>query len=215
VAHRGASGRPGYSLPTRRRPGVVLAAAPASQDGRPRSVVARAGVAPRRPAPGLTALQRRAHPRRWLLHDGSVSTEDRVSGLLILLYAQWTSTIGRLTLDHVTITEDAVVLHLGAEPITLPDPLDTLVTGLVQQRRSHPVTGTLGSCPWLFPGEHPGQHISSKQLNDRLRRLGLRPGPGPLHRLVPARHRPTGRGRGPAARHPHLQRNLVAARQPR
>jgi hypothetical protein len=112
---------------------------------------------------------------RRLLHDQEIDTADRVAGLLVLLYAQRTAAIARLTLEHVTVGEDTVVLHLGAEPIALPDPLGTLAAELVQHRRTHPVTGTRGTRGWLFPGEHPGRPISSKRLNDRLHRLGLRP----------------------------------------
>jgi len=118
---------------------------------------------------------------RQLLHDDTINTEDRVAGLLVLLYAQWTSTIGRLSLNQVTITDDAVALHLGAEPITLPKPLDTLVIALVHHRRSHPVTGAIATSRWLFPGEHPGRHIGSKQLNDRLRRLHIQPAQAQCH----------------------------------
>ncbi|MFI7520113.1 hypothetical protein [Micromonospora globbae] len=111
---------------------------------------------------------------RRLLHDQTLNTEDRVAGLLVLFYAQWTSAISRLTLDHITITDGQTALHLGAQPIVLPEPLASLMLDLVRGRRSHPVTGAATS-RWLFPGELPGRPISGRQLGERLRRHGLRP----------------------------------------
>lgn len=45
---------------------------------------------------------------RRLLHDSTLDSEDRLAGLLLLLYAQSPSTISLLTTDQVLITEDAV-----------------------------------------------------------------------------------------------------------
>ena len=60
---------------------------------------------------------------RRLLHDTELKPEDRVAGLLVLLYAQGPSTISRLTLDHVQLTDGEVLLRLGREPVVLPEPL--------------------------------------------------------------------------------------------
>jgi hypothetical protein len=110
-----------------------------------------------------------------LLHDDTISTEDRVASLLVLFYAQWTSAVARLTMDQITVTDAHVTLHLGAEPILLPDPLAGLVRAHLEHRRRHPVTGPAATAAWLFPGELPGRPISGNQLGQRLRRLGLRP----------------------------------------
>jgi hypothetical protein len=113
---------------------------------------------------------------RWLLHDDAVKPEDRVAGLLVLLYAQWPSTISRLTLDHVQHGDNHVRLRLGHEPIVLPEPLAGLVLELVATRRGHAALGDQGTSQWLFPGGQPGRPISADQLGERLRQLGLRPG---------------------------------------
>ncbi len=115
------------------------------------------------------------HARR-LLHDDTVKAEDRVAGLLVLLYAQGTSSISRLTLDHVRADEHGVRLRLGREPIVLPEPLDALVCQLVASRHGHATLGDQGTSHWLFPGGRPGQAISPAHLGERLRQLGLRPG---------------------------------------
>jgi hypothetical protein len=76
---------------------------------------------------------------RWLLHDHTVKPEDRLAGLLVLLYAQWPAAISRLTVDHIDITDtditdNEVRLRLGEQPIVLPEPL----TQRLRQRGLHP-----------------------------------------------------------------------------
>ena len=115
-------------------------------------------------------------PRR-LLHDDTLKPEDRVAGLLILLYAQGPAAISRLTLDHVHAGEQHVQLRLGREPVILPEPLGALLLQLAASRRGHAALGDQGSSRWLFPGGQPGQPISACQLGERLRKLELRPGP--------------------------------------
>jgi hypothetical protein len=112
---------------------------------------------------------------RWLLHDHTVTTIDRVAGLLVLLYAQTPAAVSRLTLEHVQTTGHAVHLRLGREPLALPEPLAGLVLSLLARRRGHAALGDQGTSPWLFPGGRPGQPISAYQLAERLRQLGLSP----------------------------------------
>lgn len=112
---------------------------------------------------------------RWLLHDHTINSTDRVAGLLVLLYAQTPATISRLTLEHAQATGCQVCLRLGREPITLPAPLAGLVLDLLARRRGHAALGDQGTSPWLLPGGRPGQPISPYQLAARLRQLGLRP----------------------------------------
>jgi hypothetical protein len=115
---------------------------------------------------------------RWLLHDRTVKPEDRVAGLLVLLYAQWPATISRLTTDHVLTDDTQVRLRLGHEPVVLPEPLATLVLALVATRHGHATLGDQGTSPWLFPGGRPNRPISHTRLTERLRQLGIRSGQG-------------------------------------
>ena len=108
---------------------------------------------------------------RWLLHDGTLKPEDRVAGLLVLLYAQWPAAISHLTLGHVDTSDDQARIRLGREPVVLPEPLDALVLQLVATRHGHAAIGDAGTSPWLFPGGQPGQPISAYQLAERLRQL--------------------------------------------
>lgn len=113
---------------------------------------------------------------RWLLHDATVEPEDRLAGLLVLLYAQWPATLSRLTVAHVHIGDHDVRIRLGREPIVLPEPVDALARHVVDNRRGHATIGEPATSPWLFPGGQPGRPISAYQLAERLRQLGLRPG---------------------------------------
>jgi hypothetical protein len=113
---------------------------------------------------------------RRLLHDATLKPEDRVAGLLVLLYAQGPSTASRLTLDDIQLSGDMVLLHLGREPVILPEPLASLTRQLVADRHGHAAIGDRGTSRWLFPGGQPGRPISSSQLTERLRQIGLQPG---------------------------------------
>ena len=124
---------------------------------------------------GATDAQARWDQARRLLTDDTLKAEDRVAGLLVLLYAQYPATVSRLTLAHVQTTDNQVRLRLGPEPIVLPEPLANLVLDLVVHRRGHATIGDQGNSPWLFPGGQPGRPISVSQLGQRLHHIGIRP----------------------------------------
>ncbi|MGH9304260.1 MAG: hypothetical protein ACRDZ5_07600, partial [Acidimicrobiales bacterium] len=63
---------------------------------------------------------------RRLLRDDDLDTRDRVAGLLVLLYAQKTTAISRLTTDQIDSADGIVRLRLGTAPIALPDQLAAL-----------------------------------------------------------------------------------------
>jgi len=113
---------------------------------------------------------------RWLLHDDGLKPEDRLAGLLVLLYAQRASAISRLTLGHVTAADGQIRIRLGREPVVLPEPLDVLALQVAATRRGHAALGEDGTSAWLFPGGQPGQPVSPYQLGERLRQLGIRCG---------------------------------------
>jgi len=128
------------------------------------------------PADLLDGEQRWTIARR-LLHDDTLKPADRAAGLLVLLYAQHASTISQLTTNHVTTSLDTVQLRLGPAPITLPEPVATLMRTLVNTRTGHAALGDIGTSPWLFPGGQPGRPISAAHMGVRLRGLGIRPNP--------------------------------------
>ncbi|WP_328974250.1 site-specific integrase [Streptomyces canus] len=110
---------------------------------------------------------------RRLLHDDTLKPEDRLAGLLLLLYAQWPAAISRLTLDHIEDTGGTVRIHLGAVPVELPAPVAELALQQAAVRRSHALLGRTDSA-WLFPGGQPGRPISAWAMGERLRNLGIR-----------------------------------------
>jgi len=96
---------------------------------------------------GVIDLEKRWEQARRLLHDHTLKPEDRVAGLLILLYAQWPSAISRLTLDHVHASDDHTRLRLGREPVILPEPLAGLVLQLAATRHGLRCPGPSGQWP--------------------------------------------------------------------
>jgi hypothetical protein len=122
------------------------------------------------------------HQHRWdtarcLLHDADLKPEDRLAGLLILLYAQGVSAISRITLDQIHTDPDQISIRLGRVPIHLPEPVATLARTVVANRKGHATIGAQTPSPWLFPGGQPGLPISTQQLTKRLSGLGIRPSP--------------------------------------
>jgi hypothetical protein len=105
---------------------------------------------------------RRAHDteRRWqdarrLLHDETLPLPDRISGLLVLLYAQNPADIEGLTTAAIDDNGTTITLTLASVPIVLPDPLTGLMREHLATRRGHATIGQPGDVPWLFPGGGP------------------------------------------------------------
>ena len=118
--------------------------------------------------------------RRWadarrLLHDGAYPADDRVAGLLVLLYAQKLNAITALTTQHVQREHGRILLRLGSRPIILPAPLDDLIAGLAAGRRRPGGSLLKVPSPWLFPGRHPGTALTPDALSLRLHALGISP----------------------------------------
>lgn len=103
---------------------------------------------------------------RWLLADNTVDLTDRVAGLLVLLYAQRVAKITQLTTKHVTDTDDGVELHLGGQPITVPEAVGNLINQMIADRQDA-VSG-IHNRDWLFPGHRRGQPLSPRILQRRL-----------------------------------------------
>lgn len=125
---------------------------------------------------GAINAEHRWSVARRLLHDDTLKPEDRVAGLLLLLYAQRPAIISRLTIDQVERQDTGtVLLHLGSAPVVLPEPLATLMLTLVATRTGHAVIGAQTTTPWLFPGGRPGHPVSSYQMGQRLRGMDIQP----------------------------------------
>jgi hypothetical protein len=152
--------------------------------------------------------------RRWaiarqLLHDTTINTEDRLAGLLLLLYAQGPSAIGLLTTDQIRISDDAVTISFGRTPIRLPHPIDELARGVAARkghanhRRGHPVTLAVPRRPARPPDQHRTTQAEAEPARHPTR-------PGPQHRTVPARHRNPRSNPGPHTRDQRQLRRPLA-----
>jgi hypothetical protein len=113
---------------------------------------------------------------RRLLHDDTLKPEDRLAGLLVILYAQGVTAISRMTAGQVQSGADGTVrLQLGRVPLKLPEPVASIALAVAANRKGHATIGAAGPSPWLFPGGQPGQPISGARLTQRLDALGIRP----------------------------------------
>jgi hypothetical protein len=126
------------------------------------------------PLSPIDSEKRWANARR-LLNDDSLPTQDRVAGLLLILYAQKISTISQLTVEDVHLTGDTVSIVFGTSPVVLPAPLADLMWDLIATRRGKAKIGTPDDVPWLFPGGHPGRPLTDEVIGNRLHRIGIRP----------------------------------------
>lgn len=122
---------------------------------------------------GVLDAEGRWDQARRLIHDAAVPPDQRVVGLLVLLYAQQAATISRLSIDDVADSHGEMRMRLGREPVILPEPIADLVRQLLVVRVGHATIGNDASSPWLFPGGRPGQPISAFRLTERLRQIGV------------------------------------------
>lgn len=98
------------------------------------------------------------HPRsvaRRLLHDETLRADDRLAGLLLLLYAHGPSAIHRLTVADIEVGAQEVRLHLGNAPVQLPEPLAQLARTVAANRKGYATIGALAPSPWLLPCAQP------------------------------------------------------------
>lgn len=100
-----------------------------------------------------------------LVDDTTISTPDRVAGLLVTLYAQPASRIIHLRHAHLHSTPGGIAIELGNHPIEPVAPLAALLMPLLQSGADLDA--------WLFPGETAGQPLSAKTLGQRLLRHGI------------------------------------------
>ena len=114
-------------------------------------------------------------PRAGFCTTRTSGAEDRLAGLLVLLYAQGATTISRMRVEQIHIDAHDVRLQLGRVPIQLPEPVAALARDVIAHRKGHATIGAVAPSPWLFPGGQPGRPISTARLTQRLANLGLRP----------------------------------------
>ncbi len=135
---------------------------------------------PRLPLPPLPV--RRAAPitqhRRLellgrLLTDQGGPLRSRVAACLMLLFAQPTTRIARLTIDDITQDENSqVFIRFGEPPTPVPEPFAALLLQAAAQR-DNLQTATNPHARWLFPGRRAGQPLSVSTLTQLVCDLGV------------------------------------------
>ncbi len=112
----------------------------------------------------------RAALAQSLLFAEHFDSSARVAGLLVVLFGQHLSRIVKLT--ALQVRHSPTRLQLGKEWIEIPQPMDSFVEELERSALSEPMA-RLGQ-PWLFPGNHPGEHLSEDAIGRRLAKIGIR-----------------------------------------
>ena len=126
----------------------------------------------KRRSPTAGPQDQRQQLLRRLLDDDDLELADRVAGCLVLLLAQPVTCISALRVTDIHRYDGEVRIHLGDDPVTVPEALAKLVVALIDHRPNM-ATAANPSSPWLFPGQAPAQHIHATQLSQRLVRLGI------------------------------------------
>jgi integrase len=113
----------------------------------------------------------------------------RAAAAIVLLYAQPTSRIVRLTVDDVTCEDGEVFLRLGDPPSPVPGPVAGILLSWIGSR-TNMRTATNRNSAWLFPDRRAAQPMRPDYLARLLNEIGI----------------PTAAGRAPAIRQHVLER---------
>lgn len=123
-------------------------------------------------SPSLSQDQRLAWIHE-LLTGTSESLPYRVTGMLLLLYAQPLVKVVALPTGVVDDTESGMSILLGTHPTDVPEPFASLIREHVATRPNLR-TGAGPDNPWLFPSTLAGRHLHPNTVMDRLRELGVK-----------------------------------------
>ncbi|WP_183061589.1 recombinase XerD [Motilibacter peucedani] len=107
---------------------------------------------------------------RILLTDEVETTDYRLAGLLLLLYAQPLTKIAALRVADVVDRDSELRLRLGSDLAPVPEPFADL---LRQHLAARPNLRHGPETPWLFPSTTPGRHLSANGIMERVRDLGI------------------------------------------
>ncbi|HLR95485.1 MAG TPA: hypothetical protein VK053_13235, partial [Jiangellaceae bacterium] len=101
----------------------------------------------------------------------SESLPYRITGTLLLLYAQPITRLVTLRTDDLSITPDGPSLTFGTDPVPIPEPFAQMLIAHVQDRPNQ--RGANHASPWLFPSTRAGRHLHPNTVHTRLRALGI------------------------------------------
>ncbi|KUH64988.1 recombinase XerD [Mycolicibacterium novocastrense] len=120
----------------------------------------------------LTQDQRLAWVKKLLTGDVE-SLPYRVTGTLLLLYAQPLMKIVALTTAAIVVDPRETRISLGAEPVPVPEPFANMLKEHLQDRPNLRTAGGMITNPWLFPGHRAGKHLDPHTMMMALRTLGI------------------------------------------
>lgn len=128
---------------------------------------------PRAPEATLAEDERWSQLRRCL-HDPVLPLRLRAAGALLLLYGQPVSRIVQITASQLADIDRGSYLTLDRHPMILPPALAALIHELQRTATPKAILGGRGQqTTWLFPGQVPGQHITSNYLVKLLNGHGI------------------------------------------
>jgi hypothetical protein len=110
---------------------------------------------------------------RRVLTDDQPPLRARVAAALLLLYAQPSTRIARISLDDIQVVDHQVVVRLGDPPVPVPEPLGQMILDLSEQRTN--LNGANAGSRWLYPGKRAGQALHPKTIQKLVHSLGIPP----------------------------------------
>lgn len=117
---------------------------------------------------------------RWRLladvtSDGTLEPRTKFAAGMMLLYGIRAPKIVQLRIDDLEISEAAVRVRWGSVPLVLPAEFAPVARELSEQRTAPRLFVDSGQQEWLYPGTTAGHHMAPRNLNGRLRRIGIPP----------------------------------------
>lgn len=117
---------------------------------------------------------------RWRLladvtSDPSINPHTKLAAGLMLMFGVRAAKIVQLRAEDVTVTDQAVVVRLGQEPLVLPAELAPAAAGAASNRTVPRMFVESIEQEWVYPGTRAGHHMAPDTLNTRLRAAGIPP----------------------------------------
>lgn len=122
--------------------------------------------------PLLTHDQRLKWIKELLTGDAE-SLHYRVAGILVLLYAQPLVRVAALPTTAIVAASGETRISLGAEPVPVPEPFGSMLEHYLHHRPNLGTAGGMAANPWLFPSRHPGKHMHTRSIVNRLSAVGI------------------------------------------
>lgn len=133
-----------------------------------------------RPPSGALSPQTMSDEERWRLladvtSDPSINPHTKLAAGLMLMFGVRAAKIVQLRAEDVTVTDQAVVVRLGQEPLVLPAELAPAAAGAASNRTAPRMFVESIEQEWVYPGTRAGHHMAPDTLNTRLRAAGIPP----------------------------------------